>query len=218
MDPPPLVVQNWFDPFRQDRALVAWCSAHQVAYTSYSTLGGQWLHQGTQINPVFTSPVLASIAQAHGGMQHLPAVVLSWALQRGILVLPRSASEEHIRANAALLSPSSALNQPQLDHSSSSSSSSNGGGSSATNDHTPSETAPRVAAFLSSEELERIDALDGAVDTHVECAPWAVRDNFSSFLSRKLLCAQRILFLSLYFISSSYCNRNLSLFWAAPIS
>jgi len=168
MDPTPLLVQNWFDPFRQDRALVAWCSAHQVAYTSYSTLGGQWLHQGTQTNPVFTSPVLASIAQAHGGRQQLPAVVLSWALQRGVLVLPRSASEEHIRANAALLSPSS------LEHSSSSGSISGsaGSGGAATAETT---SPPRIAAFLTSAELAQIDALDGAVDTHVECAPWAVR-------------------------------------------
>lgn len=29
----------------QDREMVAWCAAHGVAYTSYSTLGGQWEHQ-----------------------------------------------------------------------------------------------------------------------------------------------------------------------------
>ena len=49
------------------------CAANDVAYTSYSTLGGQWAHQplegsvpglGRQsANPVFDSPVLRAIAR-----------------------------------------------------------------------------------------------------------------------------------------------------------
>lgn len=58
MNPLPDVVQNWFDPFHQDRATLSWCRDHGVAYTSYSTLGGQWEHQaldggGLKPNPVF---------------------------------------------------------------------------------------------------------------------------------------------------------------------
>jgi hypothetical protein len=44
----------------QDRALLAWCVRNEVAYTSYSTLGGQWVHQALEgsnrvarLNPVF---------------------------------------------------------------------------------------------------------------------------------------------------------------------
>jgi alcohol dehydrogenase (NADP+) len=167
MDPPPLVVQNWFDPFRQDRDMVAWCAARGVAYTSYSTLGGQWEHQQVEggggaprSNPVFDSPVLRRIADTHaaacassspssspggnggGGdgvaaADMVPLVVLSWALQRGVLVLPRSSSPSHIHANARLLKP-----------------------------HV-------VPVFLSQAELEEVDALDGALDTHAECGAWA---------------------------------------------
>ena len=57
MDPLPHVVQNWFDPFRQDRTVLEWATRSRVAYTSYSTLGGQWEHQevdgGRRANPVF---------------------------------------------------------------------------------------------------------------------------------------------------------------------
>jgi hypothetical protein len=49
------------------------------------------------------SPVLLDIALGHGSAALVPLVVLSWALQRGVAVLPRSSSDAHIRANARLL-------------------------------------------------------------------------------------------------------------------
>jgi diketogulonate reductase-like aldo/keto reductase len=53
------------------------------------------------VNVVRESGVLKRIAQEKGvGVEHL---VLSWQLQLGIAVVPRSKSEDHVRENARLL-------------------------------------------------------------------------------------------------------------------
>jgi diketogulonate reductase-like aldo/keto reductase len=67
LNPPPHVVQNWFDPFHQDRDVVKWCAERGIAYVSYSILGGQWEHQdlgggGRKTNPVFARLGVATFA------------------------------------------------------------------------------------------------------------------------------------------------------------
>jgi len=98
----PHVVQNWFDPFHQDEETRRWCSNHNVLYTGYSTFGSQWVYINPDIrsNPVFGNPVLRKIAKAHG--KTINQVVLSWALQKGVAVIPSSSNERHIQSNAAL--------------------------------------------------------------------------------------------------------------------
>jgi len=97
----PHVVQNWMDPFHQDREVRKLCKEHDIAYTSYSTLGGQWEHRKEGRNIVAESEVIQRIAKELG--KHWTTVVLMWALQRDAMVLPRSTSEAHIRSNAELL-------------------------------------------------------------------------------------------------------------------
>jgi len=96
----PHLVQNWMDPFHQDSAVRAFCQQNSIVYMSYSTLGTQWRQSA---NPVATSPVLAQIAATfdHATVQ---TVTLAWALQRGVVVLPRSFKSHHIKANAHLFS------------------------------------------------------------------------------------------------------------------
>ena len=36
---PVSALQNWFDPFHQDRRLRAFCFEHNIRYIGYSTLG-----------------------------------------------------------------------------------------------------------------------------------------------------------------------------------
>lgn len=110
----PHVVQNWFDPFHSDTAVRDLCNAHGIGYTSYSTLGGQWEHREPhKRNLVMHSDVLQRLAERVG--KSLPVVVLSWALQRGAMILPRSTNPEHIRANAELLAAPSLLGEADLD-------------------------------------------------------------------------------------------------------
>jgi len=109
----------------------------------------------TRSNPVFDSPVLRALAETHG--RDVAAVTLSWALQRGVLVLPRSAKPAHIASNARLLPADAA---------------SDNAGSNAGSGATSAYAAP-LPVFLTTAQLEAVDALDGAVDTHAECAAWA---------------------------------------------
>jgi len=100
----PHVVQNWMDPFHQDREVRAFCAARGVQYMAYSTLGTQWLMaaaQGRRENPVAASRELRAIAESRGATP--VAVALAWAVQRGAVVVPRSSRVEHIRANAEVL-------------------------------------------------------------------------------------------------------------------
>lgn len=90
--------QNWMDPLHQDVEVRQWCEENGVMYTSYSTLGTQ--HRGDK-NPVLTHPVIVSIAKAH---KVSPAVVvLSWALELGVGVIPRSSNPKHIKELATVL-------------------------------------------------------------------------------------------------------------------
>ena len=41
----PALLQNWMDPFNQDRAVRSLCEEHGIAYMAYSTFGTQWNHK-----------------------------------------------------------------------------------------------------------------------------------------------------------------------------
>ena len=59
------LVQNWMDPFHQDRVVRDICTANHIHYMAYSSLGGQWeyiLHQG---NPLYTTPALHQLAEKY---------------------------------------------------------------------------------------------------------------------------------------------------------
>ena len=98
------VVQNYMDPLRQDREVRVWCEDRGVLYTSYSTLGSQWQHhhqEGRRENPVLSHPVIQRLAKRHNIGEVL--LVLTWALQEGVAVIPRSSQVEHIEELARLL-------------------------------------------------------------------------------------------------------------------
>ena len=52
-------------------------------------------------NPVLNSPTLARLARDYG--VSVPQLVLRWALQEGIGVIPKSNRPEHIRENIDIL-------------------------------------------------------------------------------------------------------------------
>ena len=130
----PHVVQNWMDPFHQDRDTRAYCAEHGIAFTAYSSMGTQWeMRPDVGGNIVMHSPVLRRIAATHGVA--VPLVVMSWSLQQSppAGVIPRSTNPAHIEANLRLLGGGE------------------GGG----------EGGTRLATFLSAAEVAEIDALDG---------------------------------------------------------
>ncbi|KDO33546.1 hypothetical protein SPRG_19180 [Saprolegnia parasitica CBS 223.65] len=95
---PPHVVQMWVDPFHQANDERAFVTRRGGVVVGYSSLGTQW-----PTNPVWSSPVLQAIAAKHAAS--VASVVLSYFLQCGVAMIPRSTSLEHVQMNARLLEP-----------------------------------------------------------------------------------------------------------------
>jgi diketogulonate reductase-like aldo/keto reductase len=101
----PHVVQNWFDPYHQDKSFRRRIDGHNaehpdrmILYQGYSTLGTQWHHHRKYPdNPVLNDPMLSSIATGHGAT--VPQVVIQWATQSGVMALPALTSAEHQSSN-----------------------------------------------------------------------------------------------------------------------
>jgi diketogulonate reductase-like aldo/keto reductase len=88
-DVPPVVNQVQFSPFEFRRALLAACTRHGLAVEAYSPLG-TGRHLGDRH--------VAAIAERVG---RTPAqVLIRWALQRRLVVLPKSTHRERIEENA----------------------------------------------------------------------------------------------------------------------
>jgi diketogulonate reductase-like aldo/keto reductase len=90
-DVPPAVNQVEFSPFQFRRALLEACERSGVVLEAYSPLtrGRDLAH-----------PAIAGIAERHG---RTPAqVVLRWAVQRAIPVIPKSANRDRIAENARI--------------------------------------------------------------------------------------------------------------------
>ncbi|CAE7219223.1 yvgN [Symbiodinium sp. CCMP2456] len=94
----PHIIQNWMDPFHQDREVRQRCREAGIQYQAYSSLGTQWVHfRGHILNPVFANQVLRTIAEQREG--NVAQVVLAWALHHGVAVIPASTSKERQRSN-----------------------------------------------------------------------------------------------------------------------
>jgi diketogulonate reductase-like aldo/keto reductase len=101
----PHIVQNWFDPFHQDREVRRRIYEHnalhpdsRIFYQGYSTLGTQWYHHRKYPNnPVLNDPTLLSIASKHDAT--VPQVVIQWTTRRGVMALPASTNADHQVSN-----------------------------------------------------------------------------------------------------------------------
>jgi diketogulonate reductase-like aldo/keto reductase len=90
-DVAPVVNQVQFSPFTYRRALLAECERRGIALEAYSPLT-----RGEEL----ADPVTAEIARAH---DRTPAqVLLRWAVERSIPVIPKSANRERIVENSRI--------------------------------------------------------------------------------------------------------------------
>jgi methylglyoxal/glyoxal reductase len=80
-----------FSPFLYQRKLLDYCSAKGISLTAYCPLthGDKLSH-----------PTVAAIGKRHG--KTAAQVLLRWALQHGVIAIPKSARLERISENAAL--------------------------------------------------------------------------------------------------------------------
>lgn len=75
-------------PYLQNNKVVEFAQANGIHITGYMTLA---------VGKATKDPVIEAIAKAHGAT---PAeVILAWAMQRGISVIPSSTSRDHLQSN-----------------------------------------------------------------------------------------------------------------------
>jgi diketogulonate reductase-like aldo/keto reductase len=87
----PVVNQIKFSPFGYNEETVRFCQAHDIIIEAYSPLT-----RGKSLG----DPRVAKVATAHGIS---PAqVMLRWALQKNVVILPKSSNQERIAQNANL--------------------------------------------------------------------------------------------------------------------
>jgi diketogulonate reductase-like aldo/keto reductase len=113
-NPPPRipdVLQAYADPINTASELRQICQDHGIEFVSYSTLGTQ--HRNIPENPVLTSMVVQRLAEKH--QRSVAEVVLSWALQNDMSVIPRSTKKKHIEELARLLTDPTFLDPSDLE-------------------------------------------------------------------------------------------------------
>jgi diketogulonate reductase-like aldo/keto reductase len=88
-DSDPVVNQIQFSPFEFRRGLMEVCEERSIAIQAYSPLG-----TGRHVN----DPRVGEIAERVG--KTIPQVLIRWALERNLIVLPKSVHRERIEANA----------------------------------------------------------------------------------------------------------------------
>ena len=85
---PPAVDQVEFSPFLYQRELLDFCRAHNIQLEAYTPLV-----RGRK----FGHPVVGEIAEKHGRTE--AQVLIRWALQLDLVVIPKSSNEERIAEN-----------------------------------------------------------------------------------------------------------------------
>ena len=94
----PMINQIENHPLLAQKELVDYCKKNNVVVTAYSPLGSQ--HHDVE-EKVLTNDVVLKIAKRIGAT---PAqVLLSWQINRGVIVIPKSVHETRLRENLASL-------------------------------------------------------------------------------------------------------------------
>jgi len=96
----PDVLQYFADPIQPSSDERAICSKYGIEFVAYSTLGRNHPDKSKE-NHVLSDPIVQGIAAKHGRSE--AEVVLSWALQHKMSVIPRSKTKEHIEQLANML-------------------------------------------------------------------------------------------------------------------
>jgi len=113
--PPPRmpdVLQAYADPLSPSLDLRQICKEHGIEFVSYSTLGTQHSMRGGG-NPVLTNANIKEIAVKYE--RSAAEVVLSWAIQHDMSVIPRSTKERHIMELSNMLTSGPFLETHDID-------------------------------------------------------------------------------------------------------
>jgi diketogulonate reductase-like aldo/keto reductase len=100
---PPAVNQVEFSPFLYQRELLKYCRSHRIQLEAYSPLT-----KGRRLD----DPRLVLTAEKYG--KSTAQILIRWALQHDLIVIPKSADKRHIADNAAVFD--FALDGDDMDH------------------------------------------------------------------------------------------------------
>ncbi|KAI9479513.1 xylose reductase [Zychaea mexicana] len=97
----PATLQVEIHPYLPQKRLVEWVQAQEIHITAYSSFGpGSYVSltdDGRSAEPLLQNDAISSIAQKKN---KTPAqVLLRWAIERGIAVIPKSSHEERMKSN-----------------------------------------------------------------------------------------------------------------------
>jgi len=105
---PPAVNQVELHPYRNQAELRRFCEEEGIAVQAYASLGGQDAGKGSLEKlggSLLSRPEVLEIvgrhSKAHGGGVTAAGVLLRWATQRGIAVLPKSSTTQRMAENLA---------------------------------------------------------------------------------------------------------------------
>ena len=91
----PALIQNEIHPYYQDSGVVKHIQSLNIVVQGWYPLGGRGF---TEL--LLNNKVLCEIAAVH---KKSPAqIILRWNLQKGVVVIPGSSNEEHIRENISI--------------------------------------------------------------------------------------------------------------------
>jgi D-xylose reductase len=102
-DVAPVVLQVELHPFLTQEKLLRFCGEHDIVVTAFSPLGASSyfsLGMAGEGESVLEQPVVRAIAARHG--KTAAQIVLRWGVQRGTVVVPKTARPERLRENLAL--------------------------------------------------------------------------------------------------------------------
>lgn len=97
----PVVNQVEMHPYYPQTELRAFCRDHDICIQAYASLGGQdtssaqWDRLG--IPPLLQQPAVLRAAEAHG--KPAASVLLRWALQQGVAVIPKTRDQARVVSN-----------------------------------------------------------------------------------------------------------------------
>ena len=104
------------NPYLPQAALVEYCLAENICVTAFSPLGKGNVARQNDLN-LYEEPAIQRIAEEHGCT--ISQVLLKWAIQKGIVVIPKSVTPSRIRENfdaiRVVLTPENVAEMDKLD-------------------------------------------------------------------------------------------------------
>lgn len=100
----PVALQVEHHPYLTQSNLVEFCKMNHIQVVAYSSFGPQSyveLNSDVAIDtvPLFEHPTVKKIAEAHGAGITTSQVLLRWATQQGVAIIPKSSKKERLLAN-----------------------------------------------------------------------------------------------------------------------